>query len=121
VLATSASNKDAEYFTKALDADDVIDHLTTSDDAEESKPAADIVEAAVNGASLDPQRCIFVGDTVWDVQAAERAGMPCVAVLSGGIDATTLRDAGAVAVYDDVASLLSDFERSPLAGIGNDA
>jgi phosphoglycolate phosphatase-like HAD superfamily hydrolase len=57
-----------------------------------------------------------VGDTVWDVKAAARAGLPCVAVLSGGISRAELVDAGAVAVYDDVADLLQNLDQSPLLG-----
>jgi len=57
---------------------------------------------------------VFVGDTVWDVEAASRAGVRCVCVLSGGISESELRDAGAVAVYRDVAHLLDDFDESEL-------
>jgi HAD superfamily hydrolase (TIGR01509 family) len=118
VLATSASRHDADHLRAALDADDAIDHVTTSDDVQSSKPAPDIVEAAVDAAGLAASECVFVGDTVWDVEAAGRAGMPCVCVLSGGIAAADLRDAGAIALYPSVRELLQDFETSPLRGSG---
>jgi HAD superfamily hydrolase (TIGR01509 family) len=121
VLATSASKHDAEHFTEALDADDVIDHVTTNDDADSSKPAPDIVEAALKGARLTAADCIFVGDTVWDVEAAKRAGMNCVCVLTGGIAGSLLRDAGAVAIYPSVAALLDDFDASPLGELSRRA
>jgi HAD superfamily hydrolase (TIGR01509 family) len=109
-LATSASRHDAEHLTAALDADDAIDHVTTNDDAEASKPAPDIVEAALQGARLAAADCVFVGDTVWDVKAAKRAGLPCVCVLTGGIGEADLRGAGAAAIYPSVRELLADFD-----------
>ncbi len=60
-----------------------------------------------------------MGDTVWDVQAADRAGLPCIGVLSGGISRAELEEAGAVAVYDDVAVLLDDLENSCLIRSGS--
>ncbi|HET7309709.1 MAG TPA: HAD family hydrolase [Mycobacteriales bacterium] len=115
VLATSASAKEAQHLRDALDADDVIDEVTSKDDVEESKPDPDIVQTALDKAGLDAEQALFVGDTVWDVEAARRAGLDCVAVLSGGIPAHDLRDAGAVAIYRDVRHLLDEFDDSPLA------
>jgi phosphoglycolate phosphatase-like HAD superfamily hydrolase len=117
VLATSASSRDAEHLRDAIGADDVVDHTTTNDDADASKPAPDIVEAALEGAGLEAADCIFVGDTVWDVQAANRAGMDCICVLTGGIAEAALRDAGAVAIYAGVADLLAGFDESLLAQV----
>jgi phosphoglycolate phosphatase-like HAD superfamily hydrolase len=51
---------------------------------------------------------------VWDVQAAARAGLPCVALRCGGIGPGELRDAGAVEVYDDPADLLDHLDASAL-------
>jgi HAD superfamily hydrolase (TIGR01509 family) len=115
VLATSASRHDAGHLEKAIDAADAIDHVTTSDDAESSKPAPDIVEAAVRATGLEAGSCVFVGDTVWDVKAARHAGMDCVCVLTGGIASTDLKAAGAVAVYRSPRALLDDFDTSVLA------
>jgi HAD superfamily hydrolase (TIGR01509 family) len=121
VLATSASKHDAEHLTDAIAADDVIDHVTTKDDADSSKPAPDIVEAALKGAGLRAADCLFVGDTVWDIEAAKRAGMDCVCVLTGGIAESLLREAGAAAIYPSVAALLDDFDASPLGELGRRA
>jgi len=115
VLATSASEAEAEHLTAAIDADDVIDVVTTKGDVDASKPDPDIVDTALNKAGLDAGHAVFVGDTVWDVEAAGRAGLSCVAVLSGGISEAELRDAGAVAVYRDARHLLDEFDDSPLA------
>jgi HAD superfamily hydrolase (TIGR01509 family) len=110
VLATSASDSEATHLRAALDADDVIDVMTTSEDAEQAKPEPDILQAALSTADLQAENCIFVGDSVWDVEACNRVGMPCVALLSGGISEHELTDAGAVAVYRDPAHLLEEFE-----------
>jgi HAD superfamily hydrolase (TIGR01509 family) len=114
VLATSASKQEAEHLTAAIDADDAIDVVTTSADADASKPEPDIVQTALDRAGLRAENALFVGDTVWDVQAAGRAGLLCICVLSGGISEGELREAGAITVYRDVAHLLADFDSSPL-------
>jgi len=117
VLATSASEKEAGALKASIGADDAIDALTHKDDVESSKPAPDIVQSALDKAGLSAEDAVFVGDTVWDVEAARRAGLDCVCVLSGGISEAELRDAGAVAVYDDVAALLDRFDDSPLGAL----
>ncbi|HMC72416.1 MAG TPA: HAD family hydrolase [Mycobacteriales bacterium] len=114
VLATSASEAEAEHLTAAIDADDAIDVVTTKGDADASKPDPDIVQTALDKAGLRADDALFVGDTVWDVQAASRAGVRCVCVLSGGISETELREAGAIAVYRDVAHIVEEFDDSPL-------
>lgn len=56
----------------------------------------------------------MVGDTVWDVIAAERAGIRCIGLLCGGIAAEQLRGAGAAEMYRDPAALLDDIDASPI-------
>lgn len=114
VLATSASEEEAGHLLDALGAGDVVDAVTHKDDADESKPDPDIVQTALDKAGLSAERALFVGDTVWDVEAARRAGLDCVCVLSGGIPEADLREAGAIAVYRDVAHLFDELETSPL-------
>ncbi|HTW20666.1 MAG TPA: HAD family hydrolase [Mycobacteriales bacterium] len=117
VLATSAAKRDARFLADAIDADDAIDHLTTNDDADSSKPDPDIVNAALRGAGLDAADCVFVGDTTWDVEAAKRAGMPCICVLTGGIDERELRDAGAIEIYEDVSALHERLAQSAIGAL----
>jgi phosphoglycolate phosphatase-like HAD superfamily hydrolase len=117
VLSTSASAEEVEHLRAAIDADDAVDEVTCKDDVDASKPDPDLVQVGLDKAGLTAARAVFVGDTVWDVEAAKRAGVPCVCVLSGGISAAELRDAGAVAIYDDVAELLRKFDDSPLASL----
>jgi HAD superfamily hydrolase (TIGR01509 family) len=114
VLATSASDEEAKHLRAAIDADDVIDHMTTSEDADAAKPEADILLAAMESQGLQPENCLFVGDSVWDIEACKRADIPCIALLSGGISEPELSDAGAVGVYRDPAHLLEEFDDAVL-------
>ena len=91
------------------------DRDATSGDAAESKPAPDIVEAALNAAGLKAANAVFVGDTVWDIKAANEAGMPCICVLTGGIDERELREAGAIEIYQNVAELAERLDQSAIA------
>ncbi|MFJ7280777.1 HAD family hydrolase [Kitasatospora sp. NPDC098663] len=115
VLASSASGRDLEVMRRVLDADDVIDAATRADDVDASKPAPDLVRSALTKVGAGPGEAVFVGDTPWDVKAAARVGVPCVAVLSGGFGEAVLRSAGAVEVHADAARLLSGLDRSILA------
>lgn len=109
VLATSAAPEEVERLREVLGVDDLV-QVTASQDVDEAKPEPELVEVALERAGVPADRAVFVGDSVWDVQAAVRAGVPCVAVLSGGTSAAELTEAGAVAVHDDVAVLLRDLE-----------
>ena len=111
VVATSASNKDLEALLKQARLDDVIEIATTKDDAAESKPAPDIVEAALKKADAKPGDAIMLGDTPYDVGAATRAGVEIVAVRCGGWKDDELK--GAVAIYNDLIDLLGHYSASP--------
>jgi phosphoglycolate phosphatase-like HAD superfamily hydrolase len=88
--------------------------VTSAKDVSEAKPDPDIVRAALDQTGVDPDQAIMVGDTVWDIKAANNAGVPCIGVLTGGISRQALEDEGAVAVYDDVQQLLKELEESPI-------
>ena len=98
----------------ALNAEDVIDAVTSSADVGRSKPAPDIVQVALERAAVSPAEAVFVGDTVWDVRACQRAGVRCVAVLSGGTGRDELTDAGAIAVFAGPQDLLDHLGQTPL-------
>ncbi|CAN5267908.1 HAD family hydrolase [soil metagenome] len=115
VLATSAPEDELADLKKTLDVDDLLTDETSSDDVETAKPQPDVVETALKRAGSTASTSIFVGDTRWDVIAARRAGVDCIGVLTGGSSAGDLREAGAIAVYDDVAQLRDELETSPLA------
>lgn len=106
VLASSADEREFEALRTALDADDAINAATNSANVEQSKPAPDLVQVALDKAKVSPDAAVFVGDTVWDVQASGKAGVACIGVLSGGIGRDELLDAGAAEVYDGPAALL---------------
>lgn len=114
VLATSADRNELALMRAALDADDVIADATSKDDVSASKPAPDLVTQALKRAGVPAGRAIFVGDTVWDIEAAGKAGVPCVALLSGGIGQAELEKAGAAAVYQNPRHMLASLDSSPV-------
>jgi HAD superfamily hydrolase (TIGR01509 family) len=107
VLASSAKQNELEQLRRVLDADDVIDAATSSSDAKQSKPAPDILQAALDQSGVDVANCVFVGDAVWDVRAAAKLDIPCIGLTCGGTSAAELTEAGAVATYEDPAALLA--------------
>lgn len=115
-LASSAKEQEIEHHQKKLQVEDLVDVATSKDDAEHSKPYPDIFETALarlDGVSAD--EAIVVGDTPYDVIAAKRCGVNTIALLCGGFAADVLREAGAIAIFDDIAQLLDHFDESPLA------
>jgi HAD superfamily hydrolase (TIGR01509 family) len=95
-----------------LDLTELADELVTKDDAEESKPAPDLVLAAARALHLTPGRCVMVGDTPYDAASSRRAGVVCLGVLSGGFEASALAAAGARAVWADTGALFQDLDRA---------
>lgn len=113
VVASSGNGDDIEFFLDLLGVTDVVDGVTTSDDVDASKPEPDLLHAALEQAGAGP--AVMVGDTNWDVEAAERAGLETIGVLTGGFPEHVLRDAGAAAVYESVDELRRRLDESPLA------
>lgn len=103
VLASSARGAELERYLGLLDADDRVHDWTTSDDVEASKPAPDLIEAALD--KLGTRDAILIGDTPFDVEAARKAGLETVAVLTGGFSEQELREAGAIAVFRSLPEL----------------
>ncbi len=104
-LASSGDPQFAGEAVDLLDISDQIETMTTSEDVDASKPEPDLVSETL-GRLPDVSRAVFVGDTPYDVEAAERAGLGCVALRSGGFSEAELRAAGALAVYDVPGDLL---------------
>lgn len=115
ILASSATGPELDALRRAIDADDVITGTASSDDVPRGKPAPDPVSAALDLAGAPAARAIFVGDSVWDMQAASRAGVRSIAVLSGGIPRDALEAAGADEVYENVTDLLARLDSSLFA------
>ena len=110
VLASSAKAEEVDHYLDLLDARDLVDSWTTSADVERTKPEPDLVRAALEKAAVedDPGRqALMVGDSVWDVKAASAAGVPTLAVLTGGFSEEELKQAGAVEVVREVFQLLA--------------
>ena len=114
VLATSATPDEFAMLTDVLQADEWVTTVTTSEDVSEAKPAPDVVGVALEKADVEAADAILVGDAVWDAESAERAGVRCVGVRTGGAGEQELLDAGALAVYEGAAHLLRELDASPL-------
>jgi HAD superfamily hydrolase (TIGR01509 family) len=113
VLASSAKQREADHYLDLLDARELVDAWTTSADVERTKPDPDLVHAALE--KLGTEDGVMVGDTPWDVRAAAEAGVPTVAVLTGGFSAQELRDAGASNVFESIDALRERLQETPLA------
>lgn len=112
VLATSASAEELDILIDVLgiDADRFI--TTHADDVETAKPHPAIIEVALRRAQVEPRDALFVGDSVWDMVAATKAGVATAGVRTGGVGAEELLAAGADRVVDSVADLTGLFQTS---------
>jgi HAD superfamily hydrolase (TIGR01549 family) len=113
VLASSAKKEEVEHYLELLDARELAEDWTTSADVKATKPQPDLVQAALDKAGADSG--VMVGDITWDCEAAKRAGVPAVTVMTGGFSAAELREAGAVAVYHSIEELREALDETPLA------
>jgi HAD superfamily hydrolase (TIGR01549 family) len=103
ILASSAEESDVEHYLELLDASELIDAYTTSSDVKASKPEPDIVHAAIEKAGGGA--AVMIGDSTWDCEAATRAKIPSIGVLTGGFSEQELSEAGASVVFDSVEHL----------------
>jgi phosphoglycolate phosphatase-like HAD superfamily hydrolase len=118
VLATSAKDEELDLMLDALGARDALDTVVSSGDVKQAKPHPEIVSHALEESGTDPARAVMVGDTVWDVLAAQRAGLPSVGLLCGGISEEELRGAGAAETYPGPSALLDELEGSAIGRLG---
>jgi HAD superfamily hydrolase (TIGR01509 family) len=112
VLASSAKPNELQHYIDLLDAHEVTDGWTDSGDVERTKPEPDLIQAALEKAGGGP--AVMIGDSTWDCEAAGRAGLETVGVLTGGFSEDELRDAGAVAVYRSLPELREALPETPL-------
>jgi len=110
VLASSSIPKHADHALRLLQAGERADAWTTAEDAGESKPHPELLDRAMERVAAS--RALMVGDATWDVVAARQRGIPTIGLRCGGFGAGELREAGAVAVYDDPADLLDHLEEA---------
>jgi HAD superfamily hydrolase (TIGR01509 family) len=114
VLASSSPQDELDHYLQLLDARDLADAWTTKDDVESTKPEPDLVHAAL--AKAGTKSAVMVGDTRWDIEAAARAGIETICVLTGGWSTQELLDAGALVVFESVDELRKRLDDTPLAG-----
>ena len=113
VLASSSQGKYLDRYLDLLDAHDLVAAATTSDDVETSKPAPDLLEVAKQRAST--RAAAMVGDSPWDIEAAARAHLPCIALLTGGYSERELLAAGAEIVFGSLPELRERLGETSLA------
>ena len=114
VLASSAIQSHFDAFVdEKLGARALVDAWTTSDDVEASKPAPDLIQAAL--AKAGTQRAVMIGDSPWDCEAGRRAVIDTICILTGGFSKNELEDAGAAAVFPSLEALLDQLDEGPLA------
>ena len=112
VLASSAKPDEVDHYLDLLDARELVDDWTDSGDVEATKPEPDLVKAAIEKSG--DGEAVMIGDSTWDCEAAGRAGVKTVAVLTGGFSEAELRDAGAVTVFDSIEALRAGVGQTPL-------
>jgi HAD superfamily hydrolase (TIGR01509 family) len=115
VLASSAKEWEIEHYIELLDAAEIVDAWTTSADVEQTKPEPDLVHAALDKVDGRPDDALLIGDTVWDVEAAHRAGVDTLAVRTGGFSEQELREAGARDVFTSVEELRQGLAETALS------
>ncbi len=114
VLASSAKQDEVDVYLDLLDARELADAWTTSADVESTKPAPDLVHAALRRVGRGSGEAVMIGDTPWDVKAAAGAGVGTLAVMTGGFSEQELREAGAVDVFESVGELCERLGDTPL-------
>jgi HAD superfamily hydrolase (TIGR01549 family) len=117
LIATSATSQELSVLLKAARVDDLLsqDEAATSSDAEKSKPEPDIVEVALSKLEMQPDSVVMLADTPYDIESASKAGVGVIAFRCGGFDDNQLKDA--IAIYNDPADLLAQYDSSPLASV----
>jgi len=113
VLASSGQKPHVEAFLDLIDGAELAEAWTSADDADASKPAPDILQAAM--ASVDGSTAVMVGDSIWDCRAAEQLGFPTIGLRTGGYSVGELEEAGAQSVFSSLVDLRNGLDRTPLA------
>ena len=115
-LASSAKEEELDEYKRIAHIEDLVEEETSADDADKSKPHPDIFEAALARlGSISPDRVIVVGDTPYDAEAARKAGIRTIGLLSGGFPEEDLRAASCLQIFGDAADLLARYEDSLIA------
>ncbi len=114
-LASSATKDDVATYKQIMDVEDLIDAATTTIEVETTKPEPDVFFVTLDKlGGIAPNNVIVVGDTPYDAEAAGKALLRTIGVLSGGFSEENLRQAGCIAIYQNIADLLAHYDESPL-------
>jgi HAD superfamily hydrolase (TIGR01509 family) len=119
VLATSAPDDELSILREVLACDDLVSAVTSSADVDTAKPQPDIIQVALDRAGVDAKHAVFVGDAVWDVEACQRAGVPTIALLSGGVSRGELETAGAEAVFENPRDLIDHIDSTRITKLAS--
>lgn len=111
-LGSSAKGEELQAYKKAAGIDRLKLIEVSSDDADRSKPYPDIFQAALERMGVPADQTIVVGDTPYDAEAANKAGIRTIAVLCGGFEEGTLRGAGAIEIYAGPEAILKALDRA---------
>ncbi|CAN5130554.1 HAD family hydrolase [soil metagenome] len=111
VISSSAKAEDLQHYLGLLDARELVDGWTDSSTVERTKPAPDLIEAALELAGGGPG--VMIGDSTWDVEAAKKLKVPTLCVRTGGFGADELLEAGAEAVFESIAELRERLDDTP--------
>jgi HAD superfamily hydrolase (TIGR01549 family) len=103
-LASSGESEFTDKAVETLGVGELVAVATSADDAGDSKPDPDILAATLDRVG-SADRAVVVGDTPYDVEAAARVGLRCIAVLSGGFGREELTSAGAALVVEELTEL----------------
>lgn len=111
-LASSANEDEVEAYKKIADIEDLVEKVTSADDAEASKPEPDIFQAALKLlGDPKPENVLVIGDTPYDAEAAGKANLKIIGVLCGGFAKEDLEKAGCAAIYESPADLLENYQK----------
>lgn len=119
VLATSAPEEELDLLRAVLDGDHLVSAITSSEDVEVAKPRPDIVKVALDRADVEANHAVFVGDTVWDIEACRRAGVATIALGSGGVAQCELQSAGAERVFANAMELCQHLDDTSIGVLAN--
>ena len=112
ILASSAKQNELDHYLDLLDARELADDWTSSADVEQTKPEPDLLKAAMEKAGEGP--AVMIGDSTWDFEAAKRADVPSIGVLTGGFSEEELRESGASVVFKTLGELIENIDDTPL-------
>jgi HAD superfamily hydrolase (TIGR01509 family) len=112
ILASSAKPSEIEHYVDLLGARRLADGWTSAGDVQATKPQPDLVHSALERAGAQPEQAVMIGDSPWDIEAAKRAGVQTIAVMTGGFSKEELSQAGAARVYESVAELRGALDRT---------